>query len=273
MPGNMVLKLDAQGIPPDALMSILNKRYDEVMQQPGVIALTTRRLERLRRLKDELRYPLSHLKIKSPQKGKPGAEPPIDDMSQMMQMTQPMLSPTSPGLPPPPSNMLGLFSSPQGMPAGGQSVPEMPKAAAVDTDSRRMAFKLGFFTKLAECGVTPSEFMKAAVTVAPSALYGASETAKNVGGLGKWTAEKAWDVGKIGLTVPLALALLTGALGGASYRMLSAPSYEEPAELRDIERVALYKRLAREAQHRAQRLKGKRDSAEQRQLPAPEVAA
>ena len=271
MPANMLLKLDAQGIPPSALLAILNKRYTEVMRQPGVVALTSRRLERLRRLKDELHYPLSHLKLKSTQKGKPGEEPPVDDMSQMM---QPGLSPMSPGLPPPPSNMLGLFSSPQGMPAGGQSMPEWPKAAAAgEHDGRRAAFKMGFFTKLAECGVTPSEFVKAAVSVAPSALYGASETAKNVGGLGKWTAEKAWDVGKISLMLPLAIALLTGAAGGAGYRMLSAPSYEEPDELREIERVALYKRLSREAQRRSERLKGKRELADQRKLPAPEVAA
>jgi hypothetical protein len=46
-------------------------------------------------------------------------------------------------------------------------------------------------------------------------------------------------------------------LGGA-YRHMTAPSYEEPEELQDIEQIALYRRLARQALRAAHRKQQKR---------------
>lgn len=125
---------------------------------------------------------------------------------------------------------------------------------------RAAAYKYGFFTKIAELGMTPSEFTKKAISTAGGlmAAGAASKAGETAGGLGKWTLEKALNTVKTGLKSPLIIAPIAGMLLGGAYRGLTAPSYEEPEDLRNLERVALYKRLAREAMKKARRKQEKR---------------
>jgi len=144
--------------------------------------------------------------------------------------------------------------------------------------ARRQAFKYGFFVKVAELGLTPSEFTKAALTgpliaagAAGKAAGGAGET---VSGAGRWGLEKALGALKLGLKTPLIVAPIAGMLLGGAYRGLTAPSYEEPEDLRHAERVGLYRRLAREALRKAHRHQQKRLSmgdSEERSLKVPEL--
>jgi hypothetical protein len=137
-----------------------------------------------------------------------------------------------------------------------------PDRPDVSSDRRRQAFKYGFFLKVAELGLTPGEFTKRAVSAAPLAAVGAAGAAGKAGesaaGLGKWSLEKLLATLKFGLKTPMIVAPVAGALLGGTYRALTAPSYETPEDLRDIERIATYKRLAREALRRAKRKQLKR---------------
>ena len=145
---------------------------------------------------------------------------------------------------------------------------------AGSSEEREQAFKYGFFTKVAELGLTPGEFAKVAITgplVAARAAGGAGETA---GGLGRWGAEKALSVLKWGLKTPLVIAPVAGMLLGGAYRGLTAPGYEAPEDLQQIERVSLYRRLAREALRKAlkkQKSRLKLTDAKEKLLDVPEL--
>ena len=437
-----LLKLDAKGISPAALQAVYSRDTHGAMQHPGVVALVARRHERLRRLKDELNNPGSHLK---PEKEE--AAP----MEEAAEMAGSPTMPTAPGEPQPPSNLLSMFgpetggmgvpaAGAAGMAAGGmlpkpgghpselikladeeggaespaeeaaellppaiiqelvntivgkgqgiddedvhgkaeelgvdpheaeeeiyrllaslvggendlvpgglaagmpteQFPPEQlakgreielehtsnpaianeitkdhlaegedyvkprlidleegmdkakeegkiegvnegtPKSeqniARKDEDVKRLektekaarvsAYKYGFFAKVAELGMLPSEFMKVADGLAEGA-----------GDMGRWALDKTLSAGGTAVKVPLVLAPLLGLLLGGSYRALTAPDYETPEELRDTERIALYKRLGREAQRRASQMQKRRlagSGEEERKISVPSIEA
>lgn len=124
--------------------------------------------------------------------------------------------------------------------------------------AKKMAFKYGFFTKIAELGMTPSEFTKQALMGPIMAAGAAGKAGESASGVGKWTLEKALNTLKFGLKSPLVIAPVAGMLLGGAYRGLTAPSYDEPEDLRQAEQIALYKRLAREALKKARRRQEKR---------------
>jgi hypothetical protein len=128
-------------------------------------------------------------------------------------------------------------------------------------EQRKNAFKYGFFMKVAELGMTPGEFTKAAQGGAVLPLAAASAAGKGAttaGGLTRWGLDKALAALKFGVKTPLVLAPIAGMLLGGAYRHMTAPSYEEPEELQDIEQIALYRRLARQALRAAHRKQQKR---------------
>jgi len=98
-------KLDLKGIGPDMLQAIMNRDVQTVMQQPIMLQRTGERLERIRRLKDELKQPGSHLK---PEKPKNPASAAAEDM-----LPDSPHMPAGPGSPIAPSNLLGGFSPDQ----------------------------------------------------------------------------------------------------------------------------------------------------------------
>jgi hypothetical protein len=146
-------------------------------------------------------------------------------------------------------------------------------------EERKQAFKYGFFIKVAELGLTPGEFAKAAIAgplMAGGAAAGAAGRAgETAGGLGRWGLEKALGTLKWGLKTPMIVAPVAGMLLGGMYRGLTAPGYETPEDLRQIERVALYKRLTREALRKAlKKQKGrlKLTGAKEKLLDVPALA-
>jgi len=145
-------------------------------------------------------------------------------------------------------------------------------------DQQKMAFKYGFFLKVAELGLTPSEFTKAAFTgpliAAGAAGKAAGKAGETASGAGRWGLEKALGALKFGAKTPLILAPIAGMLLGGAYRGLTSPSYEEPEDLRRAERVGLYRRLAREALRKARKKQDKRlgmSGAKEKLLTVPEL--
>src|SRR5690348_10304845 len=97
-------------------------------------------------------------------------------------------------------------------------------------NERADAFKVGFLTKLAELGLTPSEFhqrVKLAFidpgSLASSVLSGAGEVGKAaISGIGM-----AGTAAKAGLGVAAGAPLVLGAASGAADAALNAPSSED----------------------------------------------
>ena len=429
-----LLKLDAKGISLQALQAIYSRDVSGAMQHPGMVALVARRKERLRRIMDELKNPMSHLK---PQKPEPMEE--AADMTGGVSM-----GPAAPGSPMPPSNLLGMFGEggmpAPGTPAGGQPQPgnqpkfgghpaeliklsededgaESPQEEAAESldpkaieelvntivskgqaindddvhakaesmgvnpheaeeaiyrllaslvggkndiipgglsaglptedfpqkqlqagrkvetehssnpvianeitkdhlvegedyydprledlekgmdkakedgeikgvdednpkakknverkdkdvkklekkEARIGAYKYGFFSKVAELGLMPSEFMKLAADDGGSTL--------------SWAAEKALGAGKTVATAPMVAAPAIGALLGGGYRLATSPKYESPEEMRELETLALYRKLTRQALLRASRLQRARLAAgggnDEKPIKIPAVA-
>jgi hypothetical protein len=98
-------KLDLKGVGPDMLQAIMNRDAQTVLAQPIMLQRKGERLERIRRLKDELKMPGSHLK---PEKKKNPAEAAAEEM-----MPSSPHMPAGPGSPIAPSNLLGGFAPEQ----------------------------------------------------------------------------------------------------------------------------------------------------------------
>ena len=112
-------KLDAKGISPQALNMLLGGNTRGAFSTPGLVALTAQRAERRRRLNNAIRDPMANLP-------KPKAKGPAAEVPQGM-----ALSPMAPGVPTPPSNVAGMFSSQQMAPAsapGGQPMTQFASA-------------------------------------------------------------------------------------------------------------------------------------------------
>lgn len=287
--GGNLLKLDTKGISLPALQALYSRDIAGALQHPGIVALVAGRKERVRRLKEELNQPGMHLKQEEPQAG-----------AEEMGMPQSSL-PAAPGSPMPPSNHMGLFGGGgmPGMAAGG--MPGMPPKISTRVETyfsksakqlekpkkgtgvgRRVeAYKYGFFTKFAEVGILPSELCalmeKRAGTLpflaGQTAVGAAGRASGEAGGAAKTIASVTAKLVRLGLTAPAVLAMLTGTGAGAGYRMLTAPGYDDPESLRQVERVSLYKRLGREAQLRARRLQQKRLASTSKQEPTVDVPA
>lgn len=130
-----------------------------------------------------------------------------------------------------------------------------------EKEARVGAFKFGYFKKVAELGMKPSEFMKAA---------------DNGGSTLGWMGEKALGAGKTVATAPMVAAPILGALLGGGYRLATSPSYESPEDMREIELLALYKKLARQALLRASKIQQARlaatGSGDEKPIKIPAVA-
>jgi hypothetical protein len=234
-------QLDLKGIGPDMLAAISNRDVQTVMQQPIIMQRTGERLERIRRLKDELKAPGSHLQ---PAKSTNPAQSAADEMPNHSSI------PAAPGSPMPPSNMLGGFSPEQ--------MGELPKMSSVKVDSskyRKQAYKYGFFLKVAEMGLRPAELEKRALLGPLLAWLGVSAAKK-----GKDEAVGAAGVLKnlvsSGLLLPMLAAPVIGAGLGGAYRYTTAPGYSSPEEFQHVERLAELKKHTRAARRRARRQKG-----------------
>lgn len=368
-------KLDLKGIGPDMLQAIMNRDVQTVMQQPIMMQRTGERLERIRRLKDELKMPGSHLKPDKPKKN-PAALAAEDMMPDSPHM------PTGPGSPTAPSNLLGNFSPqqmgqlpkmssaqkaageledddslvkfpgsdetkgdpspdrvkalvgvlssmlgskndviPGGLAAGvpdkafpqeqleaGTEVElehtsnpavaqeiakdhlvegddyyeprlanleegmkadvEKGETKAITTEKteknekrkerdvkqlKKDAYKYGFFLKVAELGMTPAQMEKKASVLGPLLAWLGLKGVQEGESAASTAAGTAYDLGKLGLWLPMLLAPALGAAAGGAYRYTTAPGYESPEDFRHAERMATLKRYTREAKHRAKR--------------------
>ncbi len=123
------------------------------------------------------------------------------------------------------------------------------------SQERAMAFRVGFLTKLAQLGVTPSQLLdrvkQADVTDLLSALAsgtaGVGQTALGHG------LSLAGDVAGTGLTVAGLAPLALGGITGATSAMLNSPSLEDIDTLRQAELAATYDRLAKQIRARMAR--------------------
>jgi len=129
---------------------------------------------------------------------------------------------------------------------------------AAPDQQKQAAFKYGFMLKIAELGLTPGEFTKAALTGPLMAAGAVGKASDSAGGLGQWGLDKTLGALKFGVKTPLIVAPILGMLLGGAYRGLTAPSYETPEDLQSVETIALYRRLAREALRAAHKKQQKR---------------
>jgi hypothetical protein len=128
----------------------------------------------------------------------------------------------------------------------GKKLPARKKEAAQD---RRQAFKVGFLRRLAEEGLTPTEFhthVKNAFDPVGSTLAGLGGAAE----AGHHAVSTGLDVGKLlaqlGIVAPLGL----GALSGIAQAKLTSPSVEDIEALRREELAAKYEQLTRRIRQR-----------------------
>jgi len=154
---------------------------------------------------------------------------------------------------------------------------------------KKSAFKHGFFLKIAEEGLKPSEFeevfrlsfAKAAegATAVAGALTGGALLGKIVdllGGAAKGVGSMAMGAGKLGLVAPLLMAPILGGVAGGSAYYMTRPEELSPEDIKHMERLALYKRLSRRARRRtrkdeteAESEKTRGDDAHRNILPMP----
>jgi hypothetical protein len=121
---------------------------------------------------------------------------------------------------------------------------------------RKMAFKVGFLCKLAELGVQPSEFYKAADGVSPgSDLYGfvTGRTGKLFDKGIDFTLDKALPYA---LAAAIGIPLVAGTVSGAVTGKLTSPISESIDDVRKKELIDTYRRLASEVKSRSERQKG-----------------
>lgn len=155
---------------------------------------------------------------------------------------------------------------------------------------RKTAFKHGFFMKLAESGITPSEFeeifrysfQKAAADPmggVAAGLTGGAVLSKllDIGwGGAKGLYNLVTGAGKLGLVAPLLLAPILGGAAGGSLYYMTRPDELDTEDIKHMERIALYKRLAQRARRRtrkeeteAESEKTRGDDAHRKLLPLP----
>jgi hypothetical protein len=164
------------------------------------------------------------------------------------------------------------------------------KKRDVETLEKKKAFKHGFFMKVAEAGLRPSEFEeifrhsfeKAAESDAgdvASALTGGAVISKALEMAGGGV-KGLWGMGKgmaklLGIA-PLLLAPILGGIAGGSLYYLRRPDELEPEDIKNMERIALYRRLARRARSRTRKeepeaasVETRGDDAHRNLLPMP----
>ena len=165
----------------------------------------------------------------------------------------------------------GINSVYDGAPAWG---PEKKKG---DEAEKKNAFKHGFFLKVAEAGLKPSEFEEIFRMSFEKAAEGAAGVATALTGgavLGKGLELGAGGVksllsmglgaGKLGLIgIPLLATILGGVAGGSAYYM-TRPDELSPDDIKHIERLALYKRLSRRAKRRTRKEEPEAEATETR---------
>jgi hypothetical protein len=118
----------------------------------------------------------------------------------------------------------------------------------MSVSNRKLAFKLGFLSKMAKYGVQPSEFFEKAADISPSSilsgLYGVGAGgAKALGGA-------ALPLAKLMATLGVAAPLAGGVITGTAAAKLNAPPAPDIGAIRKEETIALYRRLAREIRAR-----------------------
>lgn len=120
---------------------------------------------------------------------------------------------------------------------------------------RVMAFRVGFLTKLAQLGVTPTQLLERVKKADLTDLL--SSLASGTAGVGQTALSHglgmAGDVASTGLTAAALAPVALGGLTGASAAMLDSPSLEDIDTLRQAEIAATYERLAKQIRARAAR--------------------
>lgn len=113
---------------------------------------------------------------------------------------------------------------------------------------RKLAFKLGFLSKMAKCGVTPNEFFEKAAGIDPTSILGGlyGVGAGGVKALGGMAIPAAKLMTTLGIAAPVGL----GAITGATAAKLDAPPEPDLGAIRKEETIALYRRLAKEIRAR-----------------------
>lgn len=224
-------KLDMKGISREALNALAAGRYDMALTQPGMLALLSRKEERLRRLREELLNPGIHsVKPKTEAKSdQPEAAP---GAATSIQESPVSLLPAAPGLPTTPGSPMS--------PAG--AVPGIPAAPVKAAQIRKQAFKYGFFYKLAAAGIKPSS---------------ADDMYKQAGLLDAALGIPRWLV-RTAVRAPAATVALLSALGGGLYAAATAPQAETPEQAYRRRKLRLYRRLAAKARKRIKELKAAR---------------
>jgi hypothetical protein len=127
-------------------------------------------------------------------------------------------------------------------------------------DERRLAFKVGFLSRLAEVGISPDEFHKSAAAAAAPLLMGilgggAMNVGKDVAAKVHGITEGLPQLALQGLAAaPIGIGSGLGALEG----LTSAPTSTDIELLNKLEMLSLYKKLTEEARSRiAAKLGGK----------------
>jgi hypothetical protein len=195
------------------------------------------------------------------------------------ELAPPSLLPAAPGGPQPPSDVMGMMQAQMGQPGGMPPLTKlqsfrnsMLKGADVSTDDpetkgvsakRAAAYRFGFFRKIAELGLKPSDIEAVFLTKEAGM---ASDIARGIyregrgffGGLTSGALDLAKSLGTLAVATPFVAAPIAGAMLGIGGYHLLKPKYEEPEDIHHAEQVALYKRLTRQARMKARATRLKR---------------
>lgn len=119
-----------------------------------------------------------------------------------------------------------------------------------DMKQRKESFKLGFLSKIAECGLTPKEFFAACKTAFLDPM-GVLEKGVGLAGttLGHGADLAGSALGTLG-TAAVAAPVAIGGASGVLRELLETPPVEDVDLLRRMEQLGLYRRLTKEIRGR-----------------------
>jgi hypothetical protein len=279
-------KLDKKHLSPETLGMLISgemPQLQQALERPDLQFLLAQAKERQRQLFDAIKYPDFYRK---PPAERPTAAPNMSPFSPIAPG-----SPMAPGAPAAPGAPGGIIASAalrdfimakaaNGGEMGGseeyvegQIEPvkeENDSVAKQNVDKlKKSAFKHGFFLKLAECGLKPTEFEElfrlsfdkaaagaggaasALTTLTGGALLGKAFDA--MGGVAKGVGKMIAGGGKLGLALAVLLPPIVGGIAGGSAYYMTRPDEMSAADIKHMERLALYKRLSRRARSRTRK--------------------
>jgi len=290
-------KLDTKHLSPETLGMLISGKQPQLpqaLERPDLQFLLAQAKERRRQLFDAIKYPDFYRK---PPADRPAVEPNMSPYSPTAPGSP--MAPGSPTAPGAPGGIVTAAALKDFIMEKASDIEETKEPEKNDTDDKqnadkikKAAFKHGFFLKLAERGLKPTEFEElfrlsfkkaaagssgaasVATTLTGGALLG--KVIDALGGAAKGVGGAVAGGGKLGLALATLLPPIVGGIAGGSAYYMTRPDEMSTDDVKHMERLALYKRLSRRARNRtrkeepeAESEKTRGDDAHRKILPMP----